>query len=232
MFLPVFTAAVSAITTAVATLGPAVSSFVASIGPTLAAITQQLKPYAEALASFANNLLQSLGVLQPGELISDLGERALQGLSEGIRLDSYSSVSDYLAAIRKIDIAPDISDERSFAEKLISGIGIGTLALEDKFNIEKGGLNGIWLLPLANPKYFTAERMEYLITSVQLGDNVLGYLNKALTGGDARSFEKALEKNEQGSQITTDARVDLYDALEAAQDKWADINNQIKGNEG
>lgn len=113
MFLPVFTAAVSAITTAVATLGPAVSSFVASIGPTLAAITQQLKPYAEALASFANNLLQSLGVLQPGELISDLGERALQGLSEGIRLDSYSSVSDYLAAIRKIDIAPDISDERS-----------------------------------------------------------------------------------------------------------------------
>ncbi|MCC4264746.1 hypothetical protein LL240_09790 [Oceanimonas baumannii] len=228
--IPLITGAVSAITTAVAAIGPAVSSFVASVGPTLSTIALQMKPYAEALAKFANNFLQVMDILKPGEQVTDLGERALQGLKQDVKMENYDSASDYLAALRKIEVDPNVSKNRNFAEKLVSGLAVSTVALEDKLNAPEGQFNGIWLLPLANPAYFTPERMKSLATTGTLGSNILDYLNKDLTGGESRSFEKSLEKNEQGEPITTEQRSELYDALEAAQDKWTEISKQAEQN--
>jgi|SRR5690554_611956 len=228
--IPAITGAISAITTTVAAIGPAVSSFVASIGPTLSTIAMQIKPYAEALAKFANNFLQVVDILKPGEQVTDLGERALQGLKQDVKMEDYDTVSDYLAALRKIDVDPNVSKNRSFAEKLVSGLAVGTVALEDKLNAPEGQFNGIWLLPLANPSYFTPERVQSLVTTGTLSSKILDYLNKGLTSGESRSFEKSLEKNEQGEPITTEQRAELYDALEAAQEKWAEISKQVEQN--
>ncbi|GGB53061.1 hypothetical protein GCM10011502_27810 [Oceanisphaera marina] len=230
VIIPAITAAVSTITTAVAAIGPAVSSFVTSIGPTLSTIALKIKPYAEALANFSNNFLQALNIFKPGELVTDFGERALQGLTQGVHLSDYASVSDYLAALRKVKIDPDVSATRTFAEKLGAGLAVSTVALEDKFNAPEGQFNSIWLLPLANASYFTPERMQSLITSGTLGSSISEYLNKTLTGGESRTFEKALEKNEQGEPITTEQRSELYEALESAQDKWAEISKQVEQN--
>lgn len=228
LIIPAITASISAITTAVAAIGPAVSSFIATIGPTLSTIALQIKPYAQAIAKFANNFLQALEILKPGELITDLGERALQGLGQGVKLSDYDSVFDYLVALRKVKIDPVTSETRTFAEKLVSGLALGTVALENKFNAPEGQFNGIWLLPLANSSYFTPERMQSLVTSGTLGSNISEYLNKTLTGGESRTFEKSLEKNELGEPITTEQRSELYEALESAQEKWAEISKQVE----
>lgn len=228
LIIPTITAAVSAITTAVAAIGPAVSSFVASVGPSLSAIALQIKPYAQALATFANNFLQVLEILKSGEQVTDLGERALQGLEQGVKMGDYNSVSDYLAALREIKVDPDVCSNRSFAEKLVAGLAISTVALEDKFNVQEGQFNSIWLLPLANPAYFTSERMLALVTTGTLDGNILDYLDRKMTAGESRDFEKSLEKNESVEPITTEQRVELYDALEVAQDKWAEISKQVE----
>ncbi len=230
LIIPAITAAVSAITTAVAAIGPAVSSFVASVGPSLSAIALQIKPSAQALATFANNFLQALEVLKPGEWVTDLGERALQGLEQGVKMSDYESVYDYLVALRKIKVDPDICSNRSFAEKLVSGLTVSTVALEDKFNAQEGQFNGIWLLPLANPAYFTPERMQFLVNTDTLGCNIHDYLDRNMTAGESRSFEKSMEKNDPVASITTEQRVELYDALEVAQYKWAEISKQVEQN--
>lgn len=230
LIIPAITAAVSAITTAVAAIGPAVSSFVASVGPSLSAIALQIKPYTQVLATFANKFLQAMEVLNPGEWVTDLGERALQSLEHGVKMSDYDSVSDYLAALRKINVDPDVSSNRSFAEKLVSGLAVSTVALEEKFNAQEGQFNGIWLLPLANPAYFTPERMQFLVTTGTLGSNILDYLDRNMTAGESRNFEKSLEKNDPVAPITTEQRVELYDALEVAQDKWAEISKQVEEN--
>ncbi|WP_417534323.1 hypothetical protein [Marinobacterium stanieri] len=230
LIIPAITAAVSAITTAVAAIGPAVSSFVASVGPTLSTIALQIKPHAQALATFANNFLQALEILKPGERVTDLGERALQGLEQDVKMSDYDSVSDYLAALRKIEVHTDVGNNRSFAEKLVSGLAVSTVALEEKFNVQEGQFNGIWLLPLANPAYFTSERMQALVSTSTLGSNILDYLDRKMTAGESRDFEKSLEKSEPVEPITTEQRVELYDALEVAQDKWAEISKQVEQN--
>ena len=182
------------------------------------------------LAKFANNFLQALDILKPGELITDLGERVQQGLDQGVNMKDYDSVFDYLTALRKVKIDPQVSETRTFAEKLVSGLAVGTVALEKKFNVSEGQFNGVWLLALANPTYFTSERMQSLVSSGNLASNISDYLNKTLTGGESRTFEKSLEKNEQGEPITTEQRSELYEALEAAQDKWAEISKQAEEN--
>lgn len=227
--MPAITAAISAITTAVAAVGPAISSFAASIGPTLSNIALQLKPYAMELANFANSFLQALDILKPGEQITDLGERALQGLAQDIRMDKYDSIEDYFADLRKVELNPEMSEKRSFAEKLVTGLGVGTVALEHKFNEQEGQFNGIWLLPLTNPNYFNSDRMQSLVSSGNLSGNILAYLSKCMTGGESRSFEKGLEKDAQGEQINPELRGELYTALEEAQNKWAEISKAIEG---
>lgn len=43
--------------------------------------------------------------------------------------------------------------------KLVAGVGISTIGVEDKFNAQRGSLNAPGL-PLANPGYFTPEKMQ------------------------------------------------------------------------
>ncbi len=224
-------AAGTAIMSAVGTVGAAVSSFAASVGPMLTNIIQTNKPLAEAIRKFANTFLQNISILKPGETIEHLGERALQAAAKGIKLEDADSVSDYFGKLRDMDIDPELEEKRSPAEKLLAGIAIATVGVENKFNAEQGSLNGLWLLPLANPQYFTPERMESLVTTVRLGNEVLGYLDKTLSAGDTRSFEKSFEFAavvQPGQVEGKGPNIDkLYDALDAARDKWAEISKDV-----
>ena len=228
LIIGAITAASSAIVSAVSTIGVAVSSFAASVGPMLADAIQTLKPLAEAISKFANAFLQNLSILKPGETIESMGERALQAAAQGIKLENSDSFVDYMQELRDLKLDPELEKNRSPAEKLLAGISIATIGLEDKFNANHGSFNGVWLLPLVNPQYFTPERMQSLVSAGKLGGDIYAYLEKRLSGGEARSFEKGLEVGADGKPLNDPGLDKLYGALDGAREKWADLNKQVE----
>lgn len=230
LIIGALTAAGSAIMSAVGTIGAAVSSFAASVGPMLANAIQTLKPLADVISKFANTFLQNLSILKPGETIEALGERALQAAAQGIKLENAESFVDYIEKLRDLKLDPELEQNRSPVEKLLAGISIATVGVEDKFNADQGSLNGLWLLPLVNPQYFTPERMQSLVTTGRLGNEVLAYLNKALSPGETRNLEKAYEANVDRKSADGPEIDRLYDELHASRDEWASISKQIEDN--
>lgn len=217
----------SAISSAVSSIGGALSSFAATVGPVLGSVLDAFKPVAEALGRFANAFLQGLGILKPDEQIDDIGERALQAAQHGITLEAFDDFDDYMAALRRFEPDPEIAARRSPAEKLVAGLGVGTVGVEDKFEAGRGSLNGLWLLPMTHPAYFTPERMQELVAGGRLGGDIFAYLDKRLSGGEARSLEKNLEVDAGGRPLAPPELDQLYGALDAARAQWAELARQI-----
>lgn len=230
LFIGALTAAGGAIMSAVSSIGAAVSSFAAGVGPMLANVIQTIKPLADVISRFANTFLQNLSILKPGETIEALGERALQAATQGVKLENSDNFADYIEKVRNVEIDPELDEKRSPAEKLLAGISIATVGVEDKFNAERGSLNGLWLLPLVNPQYFTPERMQSLVTTGRMGNEVLAYLNKSLSAGETRNLEKTYEAHIANTAENGAGLEPLYEGLDAARDAWASISKQIEEN--
>jgi hypothetical protein len=222
-----FSAVGGAISSACGSIGSALSSFSASVGTVLGGLVSALAPAAEAISKFANTLLQGLGILKPDENIEDLGDRALQAIKQGTTMDQFDNFDDYMAVLRDFKLNPELSEQISKAEKLVAGLGVGTVGVEDKFNAERGSLNGMWLLPIANSDYFTPERMQTIISSGRLGGDVFAYLEKRLSGSETRNIEKSFEINLDGSPMDKTEVNNLYDALDDARSNWGELIKQV-----
>lgn len=217
-----------AISSACGSIGSALSSFATGVGTVLGGLVSTLAPVAEAIGKFANILLQGFGILKPNENIEDLGDRALQAKDQGITMDQFENFDDYMNALRNFKLDPDVTTKSSKAEKLVAGIGVGTIGVEDKFNAERGSLNGMWLLPIANPSYFTPERIQTMISTGRFGGDILAYLEKRLSGSESRNIEKSFEINSDGSAMDKTELNKLYDELDNARHHWADLIKQLE----
>lgn len=226
--LPTLLSAVSTITAAVTTIGTAVSSFAATVGPILVNIVKTIPSVVDSISKFANIFLQILSILHPGENIDEIGDRALQAKEQGITMDKFDNFDDYMTALRDFKLDPEVSKKHSKEEKLVAGLAVSTVGVEDKFHAERGSLNGLWLLPMVNPSFFTPERMQGLLEAGRLGGNILAYLDKSLSGTDTRNMEKKLEINLDGSPMDKTQLNTLYGALDNARSNWADVAKQIQ----
>ena len=211
----------SAIGSAIGSIGSAVLSFASGVGASIAAVVGTVAVAAQSLGKFASIFLQALGIFKPDEKPEEVGERALQAAGKGITMDKFDKFDDYMKALRDFELDPEASAKRNPAEKLVAGIGVGTVGLEVKFNAAPGSLHGIWLLPLSNPDYFTPERMQGLVSAGRLGGDIWGYLEKKLSDGEVRVFEKTLEAGASDS-------AQLYAALDSARGNWAELKQQIE----
>lgn len=222
-------AALSSVVTAVSNVGATVSSFMTSMATVITTLpVPTLKQCIETIVRCANVVLQVLGVLQPNEQVEDLGERALQAKEQGITLDQFDDFDDYMDTLRNFELDPDKAAQRNPLEKQLAGLGVGTAGLEHKLNVGRGELNGVWLLPMVNPQYFTPERMESLLTEGRLGGDILGYLDRRLSGGEARAIEKGMEVDAEGKPLDKAGLSELYQALDSSREGWADLINQAK----
>ena len=211
----------SAIGNAIGSIGSALSSFASGIAPIIAKIVTELEPVAVALGKFAAAFLQGLGILKPDEKPEDIGERALQAAEKGITTDKFHDFESYLDALRDFDLDPEKASKRSAAEKLVAGIGVGTVAMERKYNAAPGSLDTLWLLPIANPTYFTPERMQGIVSTGRFTGNVFDYLEKRLSAGDSGRLEDALIAD-------GDRKENHYEALDQARDKWEQLGQQLE----
>jgi len=225
-----FSSVGSAISSAVSSIGPALSSFANGVGTVIGGVIETLAPVAKTISRFANAFLQGLDVLKQNEVVEDIGDRALQAADEGITMDGFDDFDSYMDALRNFEPDPEKSKNYSLGTKMVAGLGVGTKGVEEKLNAEPGSLDTMWLLPMANPEYFTPVRMQELVRAGRLGSDTFAYLEKRLTGGESRTFEKMLEMDESGSVMDTEQRDELYQALENAQDNWSNMTDNIDGN--
>lgn len=218
----------SGIGSAVSSIGSALSSFAGGIGTVIGTVIPVLGPMVTTLSRFAAVLLQALGIFKPGEQPEEMGERALQAAEKGITIDQFEDFDSYLDALRDFDLDPEKAAKRSYAEKLVAGLGVGTVGLERKFNAPPGSLDTLWLLPITNPAYFTVERMQSIISTGRLGGDVWAYLDKRLSAGDSSRLEDALTVASDRTAPTPAERNALYDALDQARDRWAELGKQVE----
>lgn len=219
---------VSGISSAIGSIGSAVSSFAATVAPVIGNIINAIQPMAATISKFANAFLQGLDILKPDEKIDVLGERALQAAEQGIKIEGFERFDDYLEALRKFELDPQKSGNRSMAEKITSGLAVGTVAVENKFNSPAGSLNGMWLLPMTNPDYFTPERIQGWIAAGQLGRDVYAYLEKSLSGTDSYQFENGLKINIDSLPMRDSEMKELYKALDTSQNNWANMEKAVE----
>ena len=219
---------VNSVCNTVSKVGSEVSSFIVKVAPAVVPIITTSNSVFATVCRFAGAFLQALGIFKAGEKVEDLGDRALQAADNGITPDKFKNFDEYMAALRNFDIDPVVSANTSDVTKVIAGLGVATLAVEDKFNAERGSFNGIWLLPIANPNYFTPERMTYLLKTDSLKGDILSYLNKNLAASESRNFENKLAVDKNGTVSTGQKLDDLYDALDSAREKWAELAKQVE----
>lgn len=226
-----FNAVCSAVSNTVSAIGSSISSFATTVAPMLGGILNtlgNLHPAVKALVGFAAVFLVALGILHPEERVENIGERALQAAEEGITIDKFENFEAYMEALRKFDLKPELTKKYSPTEKFIAGLGVATIGIEDKFKAERGSLNGLWLLPMTNPGYFTPERMQTLLNAGQLPTNAWQYLENRLSAGQARSFEKSLEIPPENGRPMNDTDLGkLYGALDSARTEWATLAQRI-----
>lgn len=220
--------AIGAVSSAVSSIGSSLSSFASGVGTVVGNIVTALKPVAEALGKFANAFLQGLGILKPDEKTEDLGERALQAAEKGITLEQFDDFDSYMDTLRNFDLDPDKAEKRDHAEKLVAGLGVGTVALEHKFNAAPGSLDSLWLLPIANPGYFTPERMQGIVSTGRLTGDIWAYLDKRLSAGDSGRLEESLAAGAGQDAPHANDKEQLYEALDQARDKWEGLGRQIE----
>lgn len=219
----------SGISSVVSGIGSALSSFATGVGSFIGGLVTALAPVAQGLGRFANAFLQGLGIFKPKEDVEEMGDRALQAADKGIVLEKFADFDAYMEALREVKLDPEASAKRPQAEKLVAGLGLGTVGVEKKFGLEHGSMNNMWLLPITNPEYFTPERMQNMVATGRLGGDVMAYLENRLSGGDSMAFEKQLSVRQDGSPMGKDETSQLYNALDIAKDTMANFH-KVMGN--
>lgn len=147
---------------AIATIGPKVLAIARPLTKALCVIMPQLGIPLDKVLKIAEVVVQvacvAVGLLEPEESVSELGERALEAGERGIHPEDFDNAEDYLNAVRQTPLA---ADRNKWTEQQRALAGIGTLAycLEKEFNISPE----VYPLFVRYHKFFTAEREEAYI---------------------------------------------------------------------
>lgn len=221
----------NAISNTVSSIGSAVSSFAAKVAPAIGSVLEKIPPVLKTVSPWVNALSWALNVFRPTEKVEDVGDRALQAAEQDIRPEKFPDFEQYMAALRAFDINPNASQTRSLATKVVAGMAVATLGMEDKFKLHRGSLNGVWLLPITNAEYFTPERIKGLLEQGKLVGDVGAYLEKRMGGEEASEFRKNYEITPEGKPMNDSELGQLYTALDRARSEWAVLEQKIKAND-
>lgn len=221
----------SAISSAVGSIGSAVSSFATKVAPALGSILSKIPTVLNTVSPWVSALSWALNLFRPDEKVEDIGDRALQASDQDIKPEKFPNFEQYMNALRNFDINPSVSEKTSQATKVVAGMAVATLGMEEKFKLNPGSLNGVWLLPIANSEYFTPERIKSLLEHGKLIGDVGAYLEKRMNGEESSAFRKNYEVTPEGQPMSDNELGKLYTALDSARAEWTALDRKIKGND-
>lgn len=142
---------------------------------------------AKLVGNILTEIVKALGIINPDENATDLGDKALQAEAQGIVPEKYDNYQEYLKAVQNFELDPEKSTCFSEIDKLSKGVELIALGANKKFN-------NINILPLAlliaavfPPVVLTGPTMSTLGTLIAKNPNLvpalIGYLDGSLRNG-------------------------------------------------
>jgi hypothetical protein len=220
MVFPIIAAAFSAVTTAVASIGPAVAGFCTNVLPKIVPLLEKGLEILKFVANIANTISTVFGIFNEKETVEDIGDRALQAAEQGITPDEFEDHAGYMDALRNFELDNEKSEKLSPTEKIVSGLAVAGRGLDEKFGTPEGTMGNLWLLAGAKPDYFNAEKLTQLLKTGQDIMSVVDYFEGTLGGGESLEVEDklvALDKAQSPDQEEKSIRSHIYAAAEAVQ---------------
>ena len=137
-------------------------------------------------------IVKGLGIVQPEETATDLGDKALQAEEAGIKPENYDSYEEYLKAVEKFETNPERSAEIKEEEKLQKGAEVMTATLIERYG---DPIIALFEIIAKNPTYFE-QRMPFF-TEMQRNDattfaDITRYMSGKET--DINKADSTLEK--------------------------------------
>lgn len=152
---------------------------------------------AKLVGNVLTEIVKALGIINPDENATDLGDKALQAEAQGIVPEKYDTYQEYLNAVQNFELDPEKSTGFSEIEKVTKGVELIALGANEKFG-------NIDILPLVlvmvtvfPPVMLTGPAMSTLGTLIAknpaLMSAVIGYLDGSLKNGkDLRVAQEAI----------------------------------------
>lgn len=222
----------STISSAVGSIGSAAFSFASKVAPAIGSILSKVPTVLATVSPWVSALSWGLSLFRSDEKVEDIGDRALQASErDDIKPEKFANFDQYMEALRNFEVNPDVSKKTSQATKVVAGMAVATLGMEEKFKLSRGSLDGVWLLPVTNPDYFTPERVKSLLEHGKLVGDVGAYLEKRMSGEEASTFRKSYEVTPEGKPMNDTELGQLYNALDKARAEWAELDKKIKAND-
>lgn len=221
----------SAISSAVNNIGSAVSSFATKVVPAIGSVLTKIPTVLTTVQPWVNAISLALNIFRSNEKVEDIGDRALQAAEKDIKPERFPDFEQYMEALRKFDINPSISKKTDLVTKVVAGMAVATLGMEEKFKLSRGSLDSVWLLPIANSDYFTPERVKSLLEQGKLIGDVGAYLEKRMGGEEASDFLENYEITPEGKPMNDTELGQLYNAMDKARAEWAALDQKIKAND-
>ncbi len=220
MISPLIAVALTAITSVVASIGPAVAEFCANVLPRLAPLLEKGMDILRMVEKIADTVSHAMGIFTGTDTTGDVGDRALQASDKGITPDQFENHADYMNALRHVDLDPDKSAKLTDVQKVISGLAVAGHGLDDKFGSPEGTMGNLFWLAAANPEYFNADKLTQYLKTGQDIMSIVDYFDGKLGGGESLEVEDGLVQLDKSINPDADEksiREQIYAAADTVQ---------------
>lgn len=137
-------------------------------------------------------IVKGLGIVEPEENATDLGDKALQAEEAGITPENYDSYEEYLKAVEKFETNPERSAEIKEEEKLQKGAEVITATLIERYG---DAVTALFSMIAKNPDYFE-KRMPFFTEMQKSDSNTFSDITRYMSGKetDINKADSTLEK--------------------------------------
>lgn len=217
---------ISTVCSAAISVGRAAFNFAAEYAPKIAGAVSH---FGSVINSIASAVSLALNIFRHGENMENMGDRALQAAEQGIKPENYRKFDEYAQAIRDFRLDPAKTEKTDSATKIMAGLAVSSLGLEDKLGLPAGMGGAVWLLAASKPEYFTAARLEALLRAPSPARTLEYFEGKLGPAADLKTRDAIIdiERTLQPAQ-TVEA---IYKELVEARQAVANMQAAPSGNE-
>ena len=144
------------------------------------------------IANIIIGIVKGLGIVEPEENATDLGDKALQAEEAGITPENYDSYEEYLKAVEKFETNPERSAEINEEDKLQKGAEVITATLVERYG---DPIIALFEIVAKNPSYFE-QRMPFFTEMQKNDSNTFADITRYMSGKetDINKADETLEK--------------------------------------
>lgn len=211
---------ISTVCSAAISVGRAALSFAAEYAPKIAGAVIRT---GNLISNIASAVSLALNIFRHGENMENMGDRALQAAEQGIKPENYRKFDEYAQAIRDFRLDPAKTEKTDSATKIMAGLAVSSLGLEDKLGLPAGMGGAVWLLAASKPEYFTAARLEALLRAPSPARTLEYFEGKLGPAADLKTRDAiiGIERTLQPAQTVKAIYKELLEARQAVANMQA-----------